>query len=88
MSMIWSLRNTSIEFSGLPRIMGIVNITPDSFFDGGNYLQADSAIEHALQMVRDGAHIIDLGAESSRPGAEPVSEEEELLRLLPVIEGL
>jgi len=68
--------------------MGIVNITPDSFFDGGNYLQADSAIEYALQMVQDGAHIIDLGAESSRPGAEPVSEEEELGRLLPVIEGL
>ena len=68
--------------------MGIVNITPDSFSDGNQYLHTDAAIQHAQQLVADGAHILDLGAESSRPGAEPVSADLELKRLLPVIEAL
>lgn len=71
-----------------PLVMGIVNITPDSFSDGGQHADADSAITHARKLVSEGAHILDLGAESTRPGAEPVPAEQELARLLPVIEGL
>jgi dihydropteroate synthase len=68
--------------------MGILNVTPDSFSDGGRFLDVDKAISHALQMEQDGADIIDVGGESSRPGADPVSEKEELSRVLPVIEGI
>lgn len=68
--------------------MGVVNVTPDSFSDGGAFLQADAAVEHALRLVQQGADILDLGAESTRPGGEPVSAEQELARLLPVIEGV
>jgi dihydropteroate synthase len=68
--------------------MGIVNVTPDSFSDGGQFHDADKAIRHALELEREGADIIDIGGESSRPGAVPVSEAEELRRVLPVIEGL
>lgn len=71
-----------------PLIMGIVNITPDSFSDGGNYFEPQRAIAHALQLLDEGADILDLGAESTRPGATPVSTSEELARLLPVLEGL
>ena len=70
------------------RIMGVLNVTPDSFSDGGRFLDVDKAISHALQMEQDGADIIDVGGESSRPGADPVSEKEELSRVLPVIEGI
>jgi len=69
-------------------VMGILNVTPDSFSDGGRFIAADAAIEHALQMVADGADIIDIGGESTRPGAEPVGTEEEMRRVLPVIERL
>jgi dihydropteroate synthase len=68
--------------------MGIVNVTPDSFSDGGRFLQADAAIAHGLRLAAEGADILDVGGESTRPGAEPVSEREELDRVLPVIEGL
>ena len=68
--------------------MGIVNITPDSFSDGGRFLSSDAAIEHAHRLAEEGAHILDLGAESSRPGAHRVDERDELDRLLPVLEGL
>ncbi len=68
--------------------MGIVNITPDSFSDGGLHASAADAISHALQLVEDGADILDIGGESTRPGAALVSEQEELDRVLPVIEGL
>lgn len=71
-----------------PRIMGIVNVTPDSFSDGGRYAAADKAVEHALQLVADGADILDIGGESTRPGAVPVSGDEELRRVIPVIERL
>jgi dihydropteroate synthase len=71
-----------------PRVMGIVNVTPDSFSDGGKYVSAERAVEHALQLVEDGADILDIGGESTRPGATPVSLEEELKRVLPVIERL
>lgn len=71
-----------------PLLMGIVNITPDSFSDGNQYMRTEAAIAHAKQLVADGADILDIGAESTRPGAQPVPVEEELRRLLPVIEAL
>lgn len=76
--------------SGKTLIMGILNVTPDSFSDGGRYARRDAALKHALQMVAEGADIIDIGAESTRPyaGAVKVSAEEELERLLPVLERL
>jgi dihydropteroate synthase len=73
---------------GLPLIMGVVNVTPDSFSDGGLFLDADAAVEHGLRLVGEGADILDVGGESTRPGAEPVSEEEERERVLPVVERL
>lgn len=69
-----------------PLVMGVLNVTPDSFSDGGLYLDPGAAVKHALQMVDEGADLIDIGAESSRPGAEPVSEAEELRRLVPVVQ--
>lgn len=71
-----------------PAIMGVLNITPDSFSDGGDFLDLDLALQRARQMVDEGAAIIDVGGESSRPGAQVVSEEQELERVLPVVSGL
>ncbi|MBO9356940.1 dihydropteroate synthase [Bordetella petrii] len=71
-----------------PLVMGIVNITPDSFSDGGQHADTDAAVRHARRLVDEGAHILDLGGESTRPGAAPVSAQDELARLLPVIEAL
>jgi dihydropteroate synthase len=71
-----------------PRIVGIVNVTPDSFSDAGQFATADAAIAHALRLEEEGADILDIGGESTRPGAEPVSVDEELRRVMPVIEGL
>src|SRR3972149_1323614 len=71
-----------------PHVMGIVNVTPDSFSDGGKYESTEKAVEHALQLVGDGADILDIGGESTRPGATPVSLEEELVRVIPVITRL
>ncbi|MDO8926094.1 MAG: dihydropteroate synthase [Sideroxyarcus sp.] len=71
-----------------PLVMGIVNITPDSFSDGGQHASTAAAIAHARQLIEDGADILDIGGESTRPGAAPVSEQQELERVLPVIEGL
>jgi dihydropteroate synthase len=68
--------------------MGVLNVTPDSFFDGGRYLATDAAVAHGLQLVAEGADIIDVGGESSRPGAESVTEEVELARVIPVISAL
>jgi len=70
------------------RVMGVVNVTPDSFSDGGEFLAPADAIAHGKQLAADGAHILDIGGESTRPGAEPVTIEEELRRVLPVVEGL
>ena len=79
-------------FAGLeidrPHIMGIVNVTPDSFSDGGRFLGAEAAIAHGRQMAAAGATILDIGGESTRPGAEPVTREEELARITPVISAL
>ncbi len=68
--------------------MGVVNVTPDSFSDGGSFLNPDAAIAHARELVREGADILDIGGESTRPGADPVSADEELRRVLPVLEGI
>jgi len=84
------LRCRQFEFT-FPRpalVMGIVNVTPDSFSDGGQFLDAGKAIAHALELVEQGAEIIDVGGESTRPGAVPVSETEELRRVMPVVEEL
>ncbi len=70
------------------RIMGVVNVTPDSFSDGGRYIEPEKAISHGLQLAAEGAAIVDVGGESTRPGALPVGAEEELQRVLPVIAGL
>jgi dihydropteroate synthase len=71
-----------------PSVMGVVNVTPDSFSDGGVNLQPDDAVGNARQMIEDGAAIVDVGGESTRPGARPVSAEEELRRVLPVLEAV
>ncbi|MGD9897358.1 MAG: dihydropteroate synthase [Candidatus Methylacidiphilaceae bacterium] len=82
----WVTSARSIELSSQrPRIMGIINLTPDSFSDGGRLLSTEEAVEEALRMEEIGVDVVDFGAESTRPGAEPVSEEEELRRLLPVL---
>jgi dihydropteroate synthase len=70
------------------RLMGIVNVTPDSFSDGGLFLDHDSAVSHGASLAAEGAHILDIGGESTRPGAEPVTESEELRRVIPVVEAL
>ena len=78
-------QSVSLHF---PAVMGILNLTPDSFSDGGQFLSPEDAVAHARQMVEQGAQLIDLGGESTRPGSEPVSEQDELARVLPVIESL
>jgi dihydropteroate synthase len=70
------------------RIMGVVNVTPDSFSDGGTFLDRDAAVRHGLRLAFEGADLLDIGGESTRPGADPVSERDELDRVIPVIEGL
>jgi dihydropteroate synthase len=71
-----------------PLIMGVVNVTPDSFYDGGRHAEPGAAVAHAKRLIEQGADILDVGGESSRPGAEPVPIDEELGRVLPVLEGL
>jgi dihydropteroate synthase len=71
-----------------PLVMGVVNVTPDSFSDGGRYLDANAAIAHARAMIDEGVDLVDVGGESTRPGAAPVSEAEELARILPVVKDL
>ena len=73
---------------GTPKVMGIVNVTPDSFSDGGKYTRTEAAVAHALQLIEEGAAVLDIGGESTRPNATPVPVEEELRRVIPVIEAL
>lgn len=77
-----------IEFSDRPLIMGVLNVTPDSFSDGGHYLDAEAAVAHALRLVEEGADLLDIGAESTRPGADAVSEAEERRRAIPVVTAI
>jgi dihydropteroate synthase len=86
--MIWKARQFQFEFPRPALVMGVVNVTPDSFSDGGHFLDPSAAIKHALRLVEEGADILDIGGESTRPNAAPVSADEELRRVLPVIEGL
>jgi dihydropteroate synthase len=83
--MIFSARQFEFVFPRPALVMGIVNVTPDSFSDGGKFFNAAAAIAHALKLVEQGAEILDIGGESTRPGAKPVSEAEELRRVIPVI---
>jgi len=85
---IWRAIDRVWEFPRPPLIMGIVNVTPDSFSDGGKHATTASAVKHALYLENSGADILDIGGESTRPGAEPVTQEEELNRVIPVIEKL
>ncbi len=85
--MLLDCAGKSLDLS-VPRVMGILNVTPDSFSDGGRFVRQDEAIEQALRMVDEGAAIIDIGGESTRPGAADVSAEEEIQRVVPVIEVL
>jgi dihydropteroate synthase len=78
----------NLDLSQRPHLMGILNITPDSFSDGGHYLDPDRALERAWEMVEEGADLIDIGGESSRPGAQSISVEEELQRIIPIIQVL
>ena len=80
--------NDKILSFNTPKIMGIVNVTPDSFSDGGKYFSFDDAVNHALKLIDEGADIIDIGGESTRPGSDPVSLEEELRRTIPVVKNI
>ena len=81
-------RGKILSLSPAPIVMGILNVTPDSFSDGGEFIDPAQAVDKALSMVAEGAAVIDIGGESTRPGAEPVSPEEQIRRVLPVIKGL
>src|SRR5271156_268935 len=84
----WKLKNRTLHWQERPLIMGVLNVTPDSFSDGGRYLDPEAALDRALELEAEGADILDLGGESTRPGAVPVSAEVESSRILPVIRRL
>ena len=84
----WKLSRRSLPYGGRTLVMGVLNVTPDSFSDGGEFLSLDRAVAHAEQMIAEGADLIDIGGESTRPGSAFVTEEEELQRVIPVIERL
>lgn len=88
MSYSWTCSDRILSRQELPLLMGILNVTPDSFSDGGHYQTVDAAVAQGLQLVEDGAQIIDIGGESTRPGAAPVSADEELQRTIPVVRQL
>jgi dihydropteroate synthase len=85
---VWNCRDFALPVGGRPLVMGIVNATPDSFSDGGKFNSVDLAVAHAERLLAEGADILDIGGESSRPGAQPVSADEELARVLPVVRRL
>ncbi len=84
----WKLRSVELQLGEKTLIMGILNVTPDSFSDGGNFSDPDRALARALELEEQGADIIDIGAESTRPGSQRVSAEEEWRRLVPVLKRL
>ncbi len=84
----WRLRRRTLAVGRLPLLMGIVNVTPDSFSDGGRFLDPRAAVEHGLRLVDEGADLIDVGGESTRPYAPPVDADEELRRVIPVVAAL
>jgi dihydropteroate synthase len=85
---LWKIAGRTFDLSERATIMGVLNVTPDSFFDGGEFFPTEKAVEQGKRMAAEGAQIIDVGGESTRPGAEAVSADEELARVLPVIEHL
>ncbi|MEZ5943707.1 MAG: dihydropteroate synthase [Planctomycetaceae bacterium] len=87
-SVIWQLPGGAWHPGPVPAVMGILNVTPDSFSDGGTWTEVDRAVQHGVEMQKQGAAFIDIGGESTRPGATPVSVEDELARVIPVIERL
>jgi dihydropteroate synthase len=86
--MIWKLKRRTFDLTHCGIIMGVLNVTPDSFSDGGDFLEPEAAVAHALRMQSEGAEIIDIGGESTRPGSEAVDSDEELRRVLPVIRAV
>jgi dihydropteroate synthase len=86
--MIYLFGKIQYDLAARTHIMGILNITPDSFSDGGSFLDVDTAVDHGMKLIDEGADFIDIGGESTRPGSDPVSEEEEIRRVVPVIERL
>src|SRR5262245_57752423 len=84
----WKIGETVLDLTNKAMLMGVLNVTPDSFSDGGCYFDSSAAIKHGLEMAKNGASIIDVGGESTRPGAEPVSPNEQIARVRPVIEEL
>lgn len=84
----WTLRTRTLSVGRIPLLMGIVNVTPDSFSDGGHCFDAEAAVEHGLRLVAAGADILDVGGESTRPGSLPVDAQEELRRVMPVVGAL
>jgi len=84
----WKLRTKTLSVGRIPLLMGIVNVTPDSFSDGGRFLDPAAAVEHGLRLAAEGADLLDIGGESTRPGSEPVSAEDEVRRVLPVVTAL
>jgi dihydropteroate synthase len=85
---LWKIGDKTVDLSKRGMIMGVLNITPDSFSDGGEFFESDRAIERGVEIASEGADILDVGGESTRPGAEPISQTEELNRVIPVIEKL
>lgn len=85
---IWNLKENRLNFNKSPFIMGILNVTPDSFSDGGKFSDINEAVDHALSMIEAGADIIDIGGESTRPGSDPVNLQQELNRVIPVLETI
>ena len=86
--MIWRIGDRALGLSSSAQLMGVLNVTPDSFADGGAFLDHDAAVQHGSEMVAQGATIIDVGGESSRPGSDPIPLDEELRRVIPVIRPL
>jgi dihydropteroate synthase len=86
--MVWHFRTRHVTIGPRPLVMGIVNVTPDSFSDGGQFASTPAAIEHGLKLAAEGADFLDIGGESSRPGSERISLDEELARVIPVVRGL
>src|SRR5438046_2653357 len=84
----WHLPDRILRIEQRPLVMGIVNVTPDSFSDGGQHASTEAAVAHGLKLVAEGADLLDIGGESTRPGAAPVPAEEELRRVLPVVQAL
>jgi dihydropteroate synthase len=85
---VWRLPDRALPLGPRPLVMGVVNVTPDSFSDGGRFAGTESAVAHALELAAEGADLLDVGGESTRPGAGPIPAEEELARVLPVVEAL